>query len=276
MKELDIFAMLDGAAGVKPVIRKAPFAWTGGKSRTIDWVLSAIPDSETFVDVFGGSGTVMLNKPASGNDVFNDINSGIVSLYRCLRDREELEQLITWIENTIHSYEDWVTCKETWIDTKDDVERAGRWLYMTQYSFSSQGRAYGFSRSKNSFSGKLLKVIPAFGPVHTRFKNVNIENNTWQKMFERYDSPTTVFYLDPPYPDSDMSACYGKNVMEWGEHRQMLEWIQTLKGGVVLSGYENKLYDSYKWSKRFTKETMVSVCKKEHGRTAAEEVIWVK
>ena len=268
--------MLDGAAGIKQPIIKAPFGWSGGKSRTVEWIVSHIPQSESFVDVFGGSGIVMLNKPATGNDVFNDINSGIVSVYRCLRDPIKRDQLITWIELTIHSYEDWVTCKETWKDVENDVERAGRWLYLTHYSFSKQGRAYGFARAKNKFSGSLVSKIAAFGPVHDRFKNVNVENRDWRLMLDRYDSKGTVFYLDPPYPDSDMAACYGKHIMGWDEQKEMLERIQHLKGQVVLSGYENKLYDSYTWSKRFTKESMVSVCKSEHGRVKAEEVVWVK
>lgn len=272
----DIFAMLDGAAEKKKAIIKAPFGWSGGKSRTVEWIVSHLPHSESFVDVFGGSGIVMLNKPPTGNDVFNDINSGVVAVYRCLRDVRKRDALIEWIENTIHSYEDWVTCKETWQDTNDDVERAARWLYMVSYSFANQGRAYGFTRRANRFSGKLLGKIAAFGPIHARFKEVNVENASWEKLLDRYDHSGTVFYLDPPYPDSDMQACYGKNVMPWEQHKVMLQRVQSLKGTVVLSGYENKLYDSYAWNERHTKPSMVSVCKTEHGRVSAEEVIWIK
>ena len=273
---MDIFEMLDGAAGKKQPIIKAPFGWPGGKSRTVEWIVDLIPKGESFIDVFGGSGIIMLNMPASKNDVFNDINSGVCALYRCIRDPIKLQKLIAWIESTIHSYEDWVTCKETWQNTSDDVERAGRWLYMVQYSFASQGRAYGFSRRANAFSGKLLAKVDSFGPVHNRFKNVNVENATWQKMIERYDHKTAVFYMDPPYPDSDMAACYGKNVMEWEAQRELLERLQHMKGTVVLSGYANKLYDSYTWNKRYTKNSFVSTTKTEHGRTAAEEVLWIK
>jgi len=273
---MDIFEMLDGASGKKKPIIKAPFGWPGGKSRTVEWIVDLMPRSDIFVDVFGGSGIVMLNMPASKNDVFNDINSGVCSLYRCVRDRQKLDRLIEWIESTIHSYEDWVTCKETWKDTADDVERAGRWLYMVQYSFAGQGRAYGFSRRHNAFSGKLLLKASIFGPIHDRFRNVNVENRDWREMLEKYDTEETVFYLDPPYPDSDMAACYGKHVMGWDAQREMLERIKHLKGTVVLSGYANKLYDSYTWSKRHTKESFVSTTKAEHGRVKAEEVLWIK
>ena len=147
---------------------------------------------------------------------------------------------------------------------------------MVQYSFASQGRAYGFSRRANAFSGKLLKKIDSFGPVHARFKDVNVENTTWQKIVERYDHKTAVFYMDPPYFDSDMAACYGKNVMDRNDHEHLLERVKYMKGTVVLSGYANKLYDSYTWNKRYTKESFVSTTKTEHERTKAEEVLWVK
>ena len=273
---MNFFDMLDEAAGKKQPVIKAPFGWPGGKSKTVKWLVDLIPRSEAFVDVFGGSGVVMLNMPAGKNDVFNDINSGVCSLYRCLRNPIKLQGLIAWIENTVHSYEEWVFCKESWQDVNDDIERAGRWLYMVQYSFAGQGRAYGFARGGNAFSGKLLAKISAFGPVHNRFKHVNVENAPWQKILDRYDAKGTVFYLDPPYPDSDMSACYGKNVMGWDAQREMLERIQTLKGQVVLSGYANKLYDSYEWSERHTKETNVSTPKTEHGHVKAEEVVWIR
>lgn len=275
---IDFFALLDGnSKKTTRKIVKAPFGRPGGKSKTIDFILNQLPTRTTFVDVFGGSGVILLNRPLSKNEVFNDINSGIVSVYRCLRDPVKLAKLTDWIDNTIHSYEDWVTCKETWQDTADDVERAGRWLYLVTYSFAYQGRAYGFTRGNNNFSGKLVNKIPVFSHVHARFKNVNVENLDWKNLMDKYDSKDTVFYLDPPYPDSDMKACYGKDHMSWDKHREMIEYIRQVKGFVALSGYQNQLYDSQDfWTGRVAENTNKSVGSKQGGDQTYEEVVWLK
>jgi DNA adenine methylase len=122
-------------------------------------------------------------------------------------------------------------------------------------------------------SGKLIKKIPVLQEVHKRFRTVNVENASWEAILNRYDAPDTVFYLDPPYMDTDQAACYGQHTMKHDEHRHLIDVIQTLKGCVVLSGYANPLYDSIEWDKRVTTNAYVSV-----GMEArkAEEVIWVK
>lgn len=272
---MNVFDLLDNAAGTKKII-KAPFGRSGGKSRILDFVLDNLPHRKAFVEVFGGTGIVMLNRLPSQNDVFNDINSGVVSVYRCLRDASKMQRLMDLIDCTIQSYEDWVTCKITWEDTSDDVERALRWLYLVTYSFASQGRAYGYSKGTRGLAGKLHNKIECFGPIHARFKSVNVENLNWSSMLERYDSHETVFYLDPPYPDSDMAACYGKHVMSWDEHRSMLAQIKNLKGFVALSGYANNLYDSQDfWTKRLTTLSYAS-SSASMDRSHAEEVLWIK
>ena len=87
----------------------------------------------------------------------------------------------------------------------------------------------------------------------------------------------TVFYLDPPYPDSDMKACYGKDHMGWDKHREMIDHIRNIKGFVALSGYANNLYDSQDfWSGRVAEDTIKSIGSKMGGDQSAEEVVWLK
>ncbi len=39
-----------------------PFAYFGSKFNHLNWLLPKLPDTKIFVDVFGGSGAVILNK----------------------------------------------------------------------------------------------------------------------------------------------------------------------------------------------------------------------
>ena len=42
-----------------------------------------------YIDVFGGSGAVLLGKPKSKFEVFNDVDGELVNLFHCIRDRFE-------------------------------------------------------------------------------------------------------------------------------------------------------------------------------------------
>ena len=272
----DFFDSIDRIVAKKQTIIKAPFGWPGGKSRVLDWLLPLIPERNTYVDVFGGSGIVLFNRKRAKNEVYNDINSGIVSLYRCLRDDRKQAKLCEWLRNTVHAYEEWVYCRETWKDVNDDVERAGRWIYMMRYSFAKMGGAYGFNiTGTNPHSASLSLMIPRLNEIKRRLEGVNIENADWRIILQKYDHPDTVFYLDPPYPETNQRSCYGSNITSWEDHREMMRIIENMQGTVVLSGYANPIYDSETfWTDRFETEAQVSIGGKSERQHKATEVVW--
>lgn len=272
---IDYFAMTDTKPKKQTVI-KAPFGWPGGKSRVLPWLLPLIPERNTYVDVFGGSGIVLFNRKRARNEVYNDINSGIVSLYRCLRNDAKHIRLCKWLSDTVHAYEEWVYCKETWKNVEDDVERAGRWIYMMRYSFGKMGGAYGFNiTGGNPHSASLSQMVPRLNEIKARLAGVNIENADWRIILQKYDHKDTVFYLDPPYPETNMASCYGKNVVKWEEHREMMRIIEDMEASVVLSGYANPVYDSETfWTDRFETEAQVSIGGKAERQHTATEVVW--
>ncbi|WP_171354962.1 DNA adenine methylase, partial [Acinetobacter baumannii] len=46
--------------------------------------------------------------------------------------------------------------------------------------------------------------------VHARLQRVTIENASYDYVIKKMDAPDTLFYLDPPYWDSE--DVYGKNI----------------------------------------------------------------
>ena len=59
-----------------------------------------------------------------------------------------------------------------------------------------------------------------------RLDRTTVENETWAKIFDHYDAPTTFFFLDPPYLDSG-----GKNYKGWPveELTRFCERVKKLK-----------------------------------------------
>ena len=269
-----------------PVLR-APFGYMGAKTRSLKHILPMLPYRNSYIEVFGGSGVALLNRRSSKLDVYNDRYGGIVSFYRCLRDKEKFDALIGWLELTVHSKEDYLFCRDTWKDCNDIVERAGRWYYSVAYSFSSKGTAWGRTVSSTPLAGQIRRKLPAFDAVHRRLENVQIENSSWEVMFRDYDNSEAVFYLDPPYVATDTTMY--KYTMNHDDHRRMLQTIMDAKGFVALSGFSNTLYDGYDWDDRISWEvtcTLTGNANNERNCKAhldglesyhqAEEVLWIK
>ena len=73
---------------------------------------------------------------------------------------------------------------------------------------------------------------------------MQIENAPAIKVIERYDSPATLFYCDPPYAHesrSDTNAYAFE--MNDAEHRALARALHSTQGKVALSGYHCKLMD---------------------------------
>jgi DNA adenine methylase len=73
--------------------------------------------------------------------------------------------------------------------------------------------------------------------------------HSWSPALEvirAHDTPTTLFYLDPPYLPETRAAnnVFGEFDMTTEQHEELLATIKTLQGKVMLSGYPSKLYDS--------------------------------
>jgi DNA adenine methylase len=60
--------------------------YIGGKFNLLNKLISLIPEHETYVEVFGGVGSLLLNKPPSKVEVFNDIDGDLINLFLVVRD----------------------------------------------------------------------------------------------------------------------------------------------------------------------------------------------
>lgn len=268
----------------RDTIVKAPFGWPGGKTKSLKHIIPILPYTPRFVEVFGGSGAVLLARQPVTLEVFNDRYSGITDFYKCIKNRILLTELLDWIDCTIHSRELFVHFKSSW-QHSNPVERAGRWLYMITYSFGQKGIAFGRAISpKAIISGKLRNKIPLLDQIHNRLKAVQIENQDWYDCIIDYDHHDTVFYLDPPYIDA-YEGTYDFE-MSKDDHRRLLDVIFSTSGYFAVSGYSNPLYENQNWDNRFEWDAYISIQdlgasgnKKDHvpsKRAYTKEVLWIK
>jgi DNA adenine methylase len=272
----------------RDVILRAPFGYPGGKSRSVEKLLTLIPYRKAYIEPFGGSAALMLARTPSPLEVFNDRYGGVVAFYRCLRHPKKYSELVRRLQLCVHSREEFVWCRDTWENVEDDVERAARWYYMTIYSFGSLGRNFGRStRDRGQMAGKHIKAIEKFHDLHVRLSRVQVENQDWLDCIRDYDASGTVFYMDPPYIDV-YPGTY-KHEMSPEEHTKLLETIFSMRGFVALSAYDNDFYKNRGWDDVITWEVYTSTAsqsyasgsKKEHlagleKRGKAKEALFIK
>lgn len=112
-----------------PKVRTAkllPFGWYGGKFSHLDWLLPMLPSCHHYCEPFGGSAAVLLNRPSSPVETYNDLDGEVMNFFRVLRD--DKERLIEAIGLTPFSREEFALACQ--LDPKlSPLERA-RWFYV--------------------------------------------------------------------------------------------------------------------------------------------------
>jgi DNA adenine methylase len=83
--------------------------------------------------------------------------------------------------------------------------------------------------------------------VAERMRGVVIESRPAHLVLQKHDGPTTLHYVDPPYPHStrgDSSRWNYVHEMSDEDHRSLAVVLHRLEGMVVVSGYPCWLYDA--------------------------------
>lgn len=171
-------------------------SWIGGKKALRELIVTLFPVYyERYIEVFGGGGWVLFHKPP-GNDfeVYNDFNSLLVNLYRCVRDKpQELMESLRYVLNAREDF-DAVRAALARDSPASDVQKAAWFYQLIRYSYASGLTSFG------SQPHDMRSNFPLIEQAHRRLAKVVIENKDFEKLIRQYDRPASLFYLDPPYP----------------------------------------------------------------------------
>ena len=116
-------------------------SWVGGKKALRDAVLARFPPYyERYIELFGGAGSVIFHNPP-GNDyeVFNDFNSNLVNLYRCVRDQpNKLKYKLRYVLNSREDF-NWIVSlhKRELFPKFRDIDRAAKFYQLKRYSYAN-------------------------------------------------------------------------------------------------------------------------------------------
>lgn len=257
--------------------------WHGGKWLLAPWIMQHFPAHSVYVEPFGGAASVLLQKRPIAAECYNDLDGTVVNVFRVLRDIDKARELHRRLYLTPFSREDFNWAYEP---PAGDIDGAHKTIVL---SFMGHGSDSVTRSCRTGFRTKLTdeRATPAQAwkthadaiPHFTeRLGGVVIEQCGWREIFKRFDTPKTLFYLDPPYLHSTRSSLVGRSRKTHGyrheltlrDHAQLLTAAKRLKGAVVLSGYPSELYDA-----KLKGWRRVSIDALADGARKRTEVLWL-
>ena len=177
---------------------KGPIAYVGGKNRLANTIIQTFPKHTTYVEPFAGGAQVFFHKQPSRVEVLNDLDGEVVNFFRvCQCHHEELVRYLRFCLVSRKLHELFQAQDPRYLT---DVQRAGRFLYLQKTSFGGlivrQKYHYAVVGNANHNPARIPEMIQK---THERLQRVQVENLPYEEILKRYDRPTTLFYLDPPY-----------------------------------------------------------------------------
>ena len=254
-----------------------------------------LPIGRVYVEPYCGMASLFWAKPYRHEiEVLNDINGDVINLFRVLQDEQMFERFFHKLLFTPYSLDEYR--RAIAYDGDDPVERAWALYIAANQGFS--GRVHGatdgnWGRTFTSNNG-VADVCSAFRSKlkllawwHKRLGGVQLDNRDALEVIRYWDSPETVFYIDPPYV---LDTRQTKDAYEYEaddeHHKKLVELLLELNGNVLLSGYDNELYkpleDAGWYVQRFdTCAFSAGATRSVGNRSRADmskrvEVVWIK
>lgn len=264
---------------IRPILR-----YHGGKWRIAPWVIAHFPPHRIYVEPFGGGASVLLRKPRSPAEVYNDLDDEVVNVFRVLRSPKQAARLRELLLLTPWSRtEFW----DSYEPTRSKVEAARRTIVRSYQAHgntslldsSASFRARNQHGHGRASAAQVWAGWPAGVPSYVeRLRGVTLENRPAIEVIEQQDSPETLFYLDPPYPlearssvrvPSEAKRGYKHNLSDV-EYEALAAQLSRVAGMVVLSGYRCPLMDRLFGSWPSVEKTTVA-----DGAVNRTEVLWL-
>ncbi len=252
---------------------KAVMKYPGSKWSIARWIIDFFPEHHSYLEPFFGSGAVLFSKPRSNIETVNDLDGNVVNLFEWIkRDPEKLAHEIYYTPYARQVYEDAFAAVP-----EDSLQKAVNFYIRLNmgHGFHITGGKVGW---KNDVQGRERayaatdwcnlpeKIIQAA----ERLRGVQIENRPAVELIQRFNFPNVLIYLDPPYVLSTRCRKQYRFEMEDKDHNDLLDVCLAHKGPLILSGYDNDLYnDRLKgWHREETS------CYSQIG-TKTREVLWM-
>lgn len=218
---------------VEPVRPVAPYI--GGKrylAKRLVALIDAAPH-RTYAEPFVGMGGVFLRRRRRPSaEVINDWSRDVATFYRILQ--RHYAAFLDMLRFQITTRVEFERLMAVAPETLTDLERAARFLYLQRTAFGGKvdRRNFGVSHHRPG-RFDMMTLGPMLQDLHERLSGVTIERLPFDAFIERYDTPDTLFYLDPPYWGGE--GDYGPGMFSKPDFSRLAGALKGLRGRFILS-----------------------------------------
>lgn len=223
--------------------------YPGSKQRIAPWIISQMPKHHSYLEPFFGGGAILFNKEPSRIETVNDLDDDVVNLFRVIREKKD--KLIEQIVYTPYSRTEYDNAFPENSEILSDVERAKNFLIR-----SGMGHGFrlcektGFKRDvyarEAAYAVRYWNDLPeVITYVAHRLKMVQIEHKPAVELIKAFNHGNVFIYADPPYVLSTRTRKQYRHEMTDQDHVELLEALLLHTGPVMLSGYDNGIYNDY-------------------------------
>ncbi len=233
---------------MRPVLR-----YHGGKYRLAPRLIKIFPPHRVYTEAFGGGASVLMQKPRSYAEIYNDLDGEVVNVFRVLQNRRKARNLEQLLRLTPFARKEFLLGYKR---GQTDVERARRTIIRSFMGFGSDSisRMTGFrwnaDHSGTTPASDWAHYPAALSAFVERLQGVTIEQRDALDILAKMDREDALHYVDPPYPMSTRRIGNGitpnhgyRHEMTDEDHVRLSELLHSLKGMVVISSYPGPLYD---------------------------------
>jgi DNA adenine methylase len=235
-------------------------SYIGGKARIGKWIVPFIPtDIETYVEGFSGMFWVFFNMdlskyPNLKTVVYNDYNRLNHNLMKWAKDYDVLWEALTHypcqqlgvvdtpplFEQMFNQYQQEIFNENLVITDENSLEIACKYVYVLGQVFSgSKPETSSYMNYKGKYRCKVLVFMDKLKNPKYRehFDKITfIENMDFEEVVKKYDSPSTYFYMDPPYWKTE--NYYSNHDFDSEDHKRLADVIKNIEGKFSLSYYD--------------------------------------
>lgn len=260
------------------------FSYIGGKSKIGKWIKEFIPtDIETYVEPFSGAFWVYYNMdltkyPNLERVVYNDFNKVNANLFACVRKYKEFFEYIKdipaqekdrFVEYQKSAFEDFVFNPD-----EPNFQKGLEYIYVVTQVFS------GIRPETSNFVDLKGKYSSKFNAFRNKLNNpkffnhfdkiTHVRHGDFQDVVEEFDSPTTYFYLDPPYWKTE--DYYSNQDFDREDHERLAEVLSNIEGKYSLSYYHfdllEEMYDrnTHRWANKEYAKSAGAVAGKKQSK----------
>lgn len=247
--------------------------YPGSKWSIANWIISFFPEHHSYLEPFAGSMAVLFNKPRSNIETVNDLDGNVVNLFEWIKkDPERLAHEIYWTPYARQVYEDAFAAVP-----EDSLGKAVNFYIRLNmgHGFRTTGEKVGWKndvqgRERAYASQDWTNLPDKIMQAAERLRGVQIENLPAVDVIQRFNFSNVLIYGDPPYVLSTRHGKQYRHELDDKGQNDTLDVLLAHKGPVLLSGYDNDLYNDR--LKGWHREEIDSYSQKS---TKRREVLWM-